>query len=224
MDSTEHDHVNYLIQTTRMSLAGNLVGMLQVAATNEDNEHIGKSSTKSSVKKLKLTELKAKTSIARSTLTKLVQGKTGKVASNPDLNTLCRLAAMLKVPPAFLLMTPEDWTRLFRAIDGLELFLDGQGNFEKLEKQLDEAKTSTDKVLVGLNLTKKISHYPIQQHFNLDEASDKMTEIKADIQNRNESMSRAILNTTALLQRSLSLKKDITTATVISAFFGSSIK
>lgn len=62
--------------------------------------------------------------ISRSTLTRLTRAPTSNSsgtgengAANPDLDTLCRLAATLNIPPAFLLMTPQDWNRLLSALD-----------------------------------------------------------------------------------------------------------
>lgn len=69
-------------------------------------------------KQLSQVELAAVTGVSRSTIIKVLSSSE-ESASNPDLRTLCRLAAALKLPPAFLLMTPADWTRLSGAIAGL---------------------------------------------------------------------------------------------------------
>lgn len=58
------------------------------------------------------------TGIARSTLRALRNPKNGSEA-NPDLRTLSRLANAIGVPPAFLLMRPEDWEMLCGAINHL---------------------------------------------------------------------------------------------------------
>jgi transcriptional regulator with XRE-family HTH domain len=219
MEPSELSPGDQLMRSTRQSLAANLGAALVVAAKNENYEEHGKGSTQSPFKKLKLTETKARTAISRSTLTKLVNEKVGK--ANPDLDTLCRLAAMLNVPPAFLLMTKDDWTRLFRAIEGLQEATAGG----YLKAQLEQVKQA-EKVLIGLNLAKKMGHYPIPTpHLSQDEAGDMRVDIQTDIARRNDRMFHAVVNMTAMLQNSISEnKRDYPMATALSALFGSSIK
>ncbi|WP_158544963.1 helix-turn-helix domain-containing protein [Dyella monticola] len=57
-------------------------------------------------------ELSARARVARSSLAKYLAGGE---SANPDLKSLCRLADSLNVPPAFLLMRPDDWKRLAEA-------------------------------------------------------------------------------------------------------------
>jgi transcriptional regulator with XRE-family HTH domain len=209
MEPSELSPGDQLMRSTRQSLAANLGAALVVAAKNENYEEHGKGSTQSPFKKLKLTETKARTAISRSTLTKLVNEKVGK--ANPDLDTLCRLAAMLNVPPAFLLMTKDDWTRLFRAIEGLQEATAGG----YLKAQLEQVKQA-----------KKMGHYPIPTpHLSQDEAGDMRVDIQTDIARRNDRMFHAVVNMTAMLQNSISEnKRDYPMATALSALFGSSIK
>lgn len=65
------------------------------------------------------TDIFRKTGIARSTLRAIRQGDANH-APNPDLRTLNRLANMMGVPLAFLLMAPEDWELLINAVSDLE--------------------------------------------------------------------------------------------------------
>jgi len=67
---------------------------------------------------LRSAALHRSTGIARSTLRALRNPKNGNEA-NPDLRTLVRLANAIGVPPAFLLMRPEDWEMLCGAINHL---------------------------------------------------------------------------------------------------------
>lgn len=61
--------------------------------------------------------LAARSGLSRSTVTRLTSGDGSGI--NPDLKTLCLLAATLNVPPAFLLMTTQDWQRLLGALDAI---------------------------------------------------------------------------------------------------------
>jgi DNA-binding XRE family transcriptional regulator len=54
--------------------------------------------------------------VSRSTISKYMASRLADDGTvNPDLETLCKLASALNVPPAFLLMTPADWTKLGQA-------------------------------------------------------------------------------------------------------------
>jgi transcriptional regulator with XRE-family HTH domain len=57
-----------------------------------------------------------RTSVARSTLSALKSSRTDGSHANPDLSTICRIADDLGIPPAFLLMRPEDWATLAQAV------------------------------------------------------------------------------------------------------------
>lgn len=63
--------------------------------------------------------LHQRTGIARSTLRALVDGR-HVAGPNPDLHTLVRLADALGIPVAFLLMRPDDWRTLVRAIRDMQ--------------------------------------------------------------------------------------------------------
>lgn len=65
---------------------------------------------------MKQTTLSDETGIGISSVRKyLRRGAGAKV--NPTLENLCRIADILKVPPALLLMRPGDWTRLASAAE-----------------------------------------------------------------------------------------------------------
>lgn len=61
---------------------------------------------------LSQTELAARASIARSTLAKYLGTGPEDPAANPTLDVICRIADVLGVPPAFLLMRPKDWSSI----------------------------------------------------------------------------------------------------------------
>lgn len=90
--------------TTRKVIGQSLFNAMQVAG-----EQDGCSA------KMTQRELVERTGVARSTISKYIAGKDGKSAANPDLETLCRLAAALNVSPGLLLLTPDDWAQLAQA-------------------------------------------------------------------------------------------------------------
>ncbi|KWW14586.1 helix-turn-helix transcriptional regulator [Pseudomonas putida] len=66
--------------------------------------------------------IQRQTGIARSTL-RALKSPQDHVAPNPDLHTLARIAKVLGVPPAFLLMRPQDWLALGQAVGGSSDYL-----------------------------------------------------------------------------------------------------
>lgn len=68
--------------------------------------------------KLRPVDVMRQTGMSRSTLRPLLN-PTGPEHRNPDLGTLQRLADVIGVPVAFLLMTPSDWRVLNSAIDAI---------------------------------------------------------------------------------------------------------
>ena len=85
---TDTDEWEALASSMRKTLARNLDFALEVAGVDDGD----------SVKKMKLTDFSRKTKVARSTLTKLTLEKTSKgIQANPDLNTICRLAAAHRI-------------------------------------------------------------------------------------------------------------------------------
>lgn len=100
-----------LHQQVQQALRGNLLRALAVSEHAQDAPAA-----------MSQEELAARSGIARSTIIKFLS-REGVQRANPDMRTLCRLAEVLNVPPAFLLMTHEDWTRLGSALQGLSLYL-----------------------------------------------------------------------------------------------------
>ncbi|NMG35833.1 helix-turn-helix domain-containing protein [Azoarcus sp. TTM-91] len=76
---------------------------LRVSAENEEGERVP----------LTQGELANRADVSRSTLAKyLASDQNADSAANPNLDIICRLAATLGVPPAFLLMRQQDWAAL----------------------------------------------------------------------------------------------------------------
>lgn len=90
-----------VLSLVRKSFRGTLSRAIGVASRTEDGHP--QRSTQVRVAK--------DANISRSALAKYL-GEDSEADINPDLKTLCRLAATLNVPPAYLLMTNEDWQAL----------------------------------------------------------------------------------------------------------------
>lgn len=212
MEPSDPEEWEALASLMRKTLARNLEFALEVAGVDDGN----------SVKKMKLTDFSRKTKVARSTLTKLTLEKTSKgIQANPDLNTICRLAAALNLPPAFLLMSTSDWKRLLGALDGLQEaisspYLD--------QETLSDAKTNT--VSCGVNLAEKMKLYSNKAPYALSpqEAGVRQQEIDQDIEHENAMKLLAIRTTTAIAQSSAKNGRDMATLIAIGAIFGANFK
>jgi transcriptional regulator with XRE-family HTH domain len=108
-----------LFSRTQDALAGNLSRALRAAVRN-DNQDIG----------VPVQQFAKTTGISRSSITKFMAGAAKPSAngegiagreSNPDLLTICRMAAELGISPAFLLLSPSDWKLLVATIGGCGL-------------------------------------------------------------------------------------------------------
>lgn len=198
----------------RRTLAQNLTAALMVAGG--DQKEIG-----SPIKKMTLTDLNNKTGIAKSTLSKLVHGETVSGNANPDLETICRLAAALNLPPAFLLMSTDDWQRLLGTINGLAFVLS-----ESCLDQQAFTATGNDKVSIGIQLVKKAGLYSENARFMLstEDAGARQAEIARDLDTANEMRRLAILTTTAITQSSARSLNDLAMLTAIGAIFGANFK
>ncbi len=211
MDTSETGEWEALAATMRRTLAQNLSAALIVAGNTQGDDDITK---------MNLTDLNRQTDIARSTLSKLANGKTASgIQANPDLETLCRLAAALNLPPAYLLMSADDWQKLLGALNGLPQALSGS-----FLSDLTSRATHGDKVRVGLILAEKLKLYPDNNNFKADEeeVGARQDEIDRDIDIRNEMKRRAILTTTAVAQGAAKNRGDLSILTAIGAIVGSS--
>ena len=91
---------------TSKQLALSILAAMRVAGPHRDD---------GSPSRLSAAAVQRETGIARSTLRTLRQA-TSEAGANPDLHTLTRLADALGIPVAFLLMRPQDWDSLQRAV------------------------------------------------------------------------------------------------------------
>lgn len=95
------------------SLRMNIKAALSVAGPQRDDGRTGG---------FRDTDIYRQTGIARSTL-RAIKQNTPSQALTPDLRTLAKLANLIGVPVAFLLMTPKDWELLAKACGDIELTL-----------------------------------------------------------------------------------------------------
>jgi transcriptional regulator with XRE-family HTH domain len=102
--------------------------------------------------KLRQVDVMRRTGMSRTTLRPLLD-TTAPSQRNPDLTTLYKLAQAIGVPLAFLLMTPEDWRVLIKAIGAINdfqsaangLVTDELGNPALAEAVLKRCKVHPDR-------------------------------------------------------------------------------
>ena len=78
-------------------------------------------------KSLSWARLSRSAGVSRATLGKYLGNDP---STNPGLESICRLAEELSIPPAFLLMTADDWTRVFTAVHTYQSSLQGRQQFQ----------------------------------------------------------------------------------------------
>lgn len=102
-------HVDGLAQHPFRAVSANFSESLRriLQAAGEDEE--------GSVRALSQLSLAESAGVSRQALTQYLSARKDKPA-NPTLEKLCALAGTLGVPPAFLLMSQDDWTRLVNAV------------------------------------------------------------------------------------------------------------
>jgi DNA-binding phage protein len=208
MKSAEIKKGKILAASIRSAFAKNLTAALTVAGSSKEDEE-------GSVSKMTLTSLSSTTGLARSTLFKLTNGKTPSgILANPDLETICLLADALNLPPAFLLMTADNWKQLLGAAIGLTQILSDDGLDQSIlyKTGTDKEKTGTDKVKIGLELAEKLGMYSDKAAYKLnpEDIGEKQEEINQDIKGTNKRRRLAILTTTAITQNSIDIPKNLT--------------
>lgn len=122
-------------KTIGQCFSENLTAVLAVAGKQRDNGSPGPFSS---------VRVQRETGIARSTL-RALKAPRGGADANPDLSTINRIAEALGVPPAFLLMRPQDWAELALAIGDSGDYMAAATKLLQ-EDQLD-ARNPVEKVL-----------------------------------------------------------------------------
>lgn len=113
----------------------NLVALLAVAGKQRESGSPGPLSSSS---------MHRRTGVARSTLRALKRPRGGAHA-NPDLRTVGRIADALGVPPAFLLMRPQDWAEIAHAFGDSTDYMTAATQLQQEDRLV--AKNPIEKVL-----------------------------------------------------------------------------
>lgn len=196
-----------LTARTGQALAENLKTLLEVGG---DANQTGP---------LPVARLHAETGIAKSTLFKLCGDQSARELGNPDLETLCRLADTLRVPPALLLMSRDDWRALIGALAGLNIAVSSP-----LMEELTQKTEPSEMAGVGLKLARSLTLYPEPVPKLADSDSPAYRALEHETARRNELRRRAILSTTALLQDQARSGEALKICTAIGAMMGAAHK
>lgn len=172
-------------------LAGNLTIALKVAGPAGEQDRPTRHT---------LSAMQLSTGIARSTMRKLRQGNAD--ASNPDLNTLCRIAEELRIPVAFLLMGRQEWKTLLSA------FQAALGPDFHAAADQQQARHGLGTPQAGLRILRALGVYPLPRPAIVDERDQLELDVRA---RQDAAFRRATLVTAALMQSAetgpLSLKQ-----------------
>lgn len=134
-------------RTPKQQLALSLTAALRVAGPGRSGKP----------NKLRQVDVMRRTGMSRTTLRPLLD-TTEPSQRNPDLATLHKLAQAIGVPLAFLLMTPQEWRVLIKAIGAINdyqaaangLVTDELGNPELAEAVLKRCKVHPDRPPLGV--------------------------------------------------------------------------
>lgn len=207
---------------TRKALSENLFSACQVADSKNENN----------ITSFSEVALSKESGIARSTIQKVLKGNKNKKPYNPDLETISRLAATFNIPPAFLLMSSEDWKRLIFAINDMQNIV----QTDRILCQSIQLDIETNKVNAGLSLIKKLGTYPNKIKLEADEnlSESALKELTDEIHTNNEIKKQSIICMTAIAQNFAntiaatssenSKKQYLATLTTLAAIFGASIQ
>lgn len=197
-----------LTARTGEAIARNLTAVLNVAGGDAYQS-----------KPLPIARLHTEAGISKSTLFKLSSKEPARECGNPDLETLCRLAAALKIPPGLLLMSQDDWSALIGAFAGLSMAV------ESPQLQALAGKTSPAEMAeVGLRLAEALTLYPESVPKLADSDSPAYRALEREAADRNEGTRRAILSITALMQDQARDQHTLEFCTAIGAMMGAAFK
>jgi transcriptional regulator with XRE-family HTH domain len=214
------DPLDELIERTLTAFGTNMGAARAVAGTGRDEV----------ITRMSEMGLERKSTIRRSTLRKYDGYKPSNPKTpNPDLKTICKLAHALNVPPAFLLMTHDDWRRLINAI------IDMQNNVQnRKESDFVKASLKSNKVTAGLQLTKRLNIYPDSREGSADVDYQTWEATEQDINRRNDLKRQSILAMTAIAQNfetavvgtnsTKPREEFLAILTTLAAIFGASVK
>lgn len=101
LNSDQGEGSDTLFVQSSATFSGALARLMRVANTDEDG----------SFAPLKQIDLGKESGVSRASLAKYLSA-THADPANPTLEVICKLAKALSIPPAFLMMSSDDWTRL----------------------------------------------------------------------------------------------------------------
>jgi transcriptional regulator with XRE-family HTH domain len=210
MTSRSAEDAQAMHDAVAKAIAHNLTAALSVSATDPDDGQ---------TKRLKSTVLHRATGVSRSTLQKLASGKAGPRASNPDLNTLCRIAAALHVPVSILLMGPDEWQAVLATLNGLPQAI-------QAADALVQTVSGTSRAEVGLKIVESLKLYPSRLPDIEPEEGDQegQERRRSEIARSNERRRKAVLAATAVSQLGARNKNDLVPLTAVGALIGANVK
>lgn len=180
---TPTERADQLYEQTTQSVVANLLRVMRVS----DEDEFGTPA------QLTKQALAARTGLARGTLSSYFSSTVdGKKPANMDTRTICLIADALNVPPAFLLMRPEDWSRLGQAIMFFSEAVQDE-KFRALARDLIALRATGPAAIsvAGLKLSEKL---------RLHDSGPKATEPRFQRQERESAKRKkqAVLSTSAL--------------------------
>ena len=143
--------------------------------------------------RMKQKELIGRAGVARSTLNKYLANDDSDFPVNPDLRTLCRLAEALNLPPAYLLMRPNDWRRLAQWAAQLRK-VDLAATARSADQNSFES--AVDQALAGYVAAKQLAVAPVPMHLDNGNESDERN--AHEVEALQADMRRSIRTTCAL--------------------------
>ncbi|MBF8668316.1 helix-turn-helix domain-containing protein [Pseudomonas putida] len=159
-------HGTEIRKKAQKGLSTNLLRAMQVAGSREDGKP----------KKLSQQLLSDSSGVARSTISKYL---TQESEANPDLETLCRLAASLNISPALLLMTEDDWLHLAHGLVTVAQTINNE-QFDAMARELGQASQSNP--LNRANAVLKMAeHIGVKHRHEFDEETPTQRRVKQGI-------------------------------------------
>lgn len=186
-----------LLRQVRKSFKDSVIRAISVSSENDEGKP----------RRLTMDDLADASGVARSTIAKYVGAKDDEAGAviNPDLKTLCRLAHAFNVPPALLLMRPDDWKRLGQAA----LDLSDAVRDERVQQIADRLiKVGTgncqERAIESLKLAERCGTYkPIDRNnfvASIDPASPTGSKLAEEAEALNKRIKQGIWATSALPQ------------------------
>lgn len=141
-------------------------------------------------------ELMDTSGISRSTLTGQMRG--GDKEVNPKLEQITRVAEALGVPPAFLLMRPDDWTRLAQVVIFYgQLMRSSSSRVDALISKFSSTHTADveEQVLIADQLARALG---VENHVSKESIAEAGSHLQAEMNAANSEAKRRIFTSASL--------------------------